>query len=291
MNGLLARGLRRSARAEWRRLAVGLALLLAASAAWHWLRPPLIRVLARSSLGCDVRAPLIQAALRDVCQDRPPPDSTTIRSVFGPGQPVVAWTSPMFGTAPSGTVAASWPYHFADDKFTPIGKLYVPDFINFDWFGDWDGDGQPEALPGFYRQPTLVWVLVRVRRSLNEVAAIIEYDPIRMRASGMGPHWTPPDQGGLYDLIFWRRLRTPAATGVSTMWPTESVARFAWTAPGGILIPQLLPDDGSIRVWTAPDGQPYVFDPNEPVWDVVNRLLPLASSDESEATSQPDPTP
>jgi hypothetical protein len=54
----------------------------------------------------------------------------------------------------------------------------------------------------------------------------------------------------------------------------QLVAIFDWTAPGGILTPRVLPDDGTIQLWSLPDNRPVVFDPNEPLEDVIARLKP-----------------
>ena len=37
----------------------------------------------------------------------------------------------------------------------------------------------------------------------------------------------------------------------------------------------MLPDDGSLLVWTPPDGKPYPFSPDECVDEVARRLLPI----------------
>lgn len=91
------------------------------------------------------------------------------------------------------------------------------------------------------------------------------------------------------ELVLHSWSRGPARFIQMPDWPDQLVAIFDWTAPGGILTPRLLPDDGTIRLWPLPDNQPVVFDPNELLETVVARLRPPDTQPASLPATAPGP--
>jgi len=286
MTGLLARHPRRSTRADWQRLVVGFALVLAMSVAWRALRPAVIHTLACSSVGSH-RLELLSAALQAQFPGSYMGEYDPMYAAAGPGAPFLTWGLIGWEHGPVST------WFFVDGKLRRIGMMRASDV----WItppGDWERDGHPELLvlvswPPVRRSSI---ILVRVRPAANEVVAILDED-IALRPTRPRSYPTPTcvdeDRDGVSELVLHSWSRGPARFIQMPDWPDQLVAIFDWTAPGGILTPRLLPDDGTIRLWPLPDNQPVVFDPNEPLETVVARLRPPDTQPASLPATAPGP--
>lgn len=289
MTAILARHPRKSTRADWRRLAVALVLLVAASVAWRALRPAAIQVLVCSSVGSS-RGELLCTAL----QRRFPAlfigqYAHRVLCTCGPGSAFVAWEHEGWQQDP-GSV-----WFFADGWLRESGILRVSENRSA-WLGDWDRDNHPELLSRLFIDGNFQVVLARVRPGANEIVAALRDEAAarrpRLRSYAI-PACVDEDGDGLSELVLRAWSTGSGRSGSLPDWPDELVAVFDWTAPGGILTPRMLPDDGTVQFWPLPDNRPVVFDPNEPLESVVARLRPPDTQPASlpATPSGPDATP
>jgi hypothetical protein len=266
---------------DLRRL-VAIALTLAfGCVVWRQVRPLLVQELARSSLGCEWRAGLIGAAVCAQYPQLPAMDN---------GWGVQSWrTASSVGVfwriRPPGPDGPSLGYGVADDTLVLRGTVNTQEVVAIPVPGDWDHDGRVElvtsfdALAGADPRPNAnvrSFAVVRLGIDHNEIVAVIlvDYSAWARNFPRLRLEWRDADGHGRAELALMRYTRIQPRT-VGATFSSETVAVFAWDAPGGILRPRLLPDDGSVLVWTPEDGHPLVVATDEPLDPLLARLVPL----------------
>lgn len=267
MMTILARHKRTTTRADWRRLLIAVALLALASLAWRLSRPAVIRAFACSSIGSH-RVPLLRMALQERFPYIPLRENAWLESVRGPGAPFLAWTNHNWIT----DLDSRW--HLSNGRMDYVGVLRA--VCQIASFGDWDQDRYPEAMCLIGEGGELYFVVVRVRPAADEVVVVLPVHISTRNAAAILSvfgSWSDEDGNGTMELIL-RGTRVGGPSAVIRRWPDVIVAIFDWTAPGGVLTPRMLPDDGTVQFWPLPDNRPVVFDPNEPLESVVARLRP-----------------
>jgi hypothetical protein len=135
----------------------------------------------------------------------------------------------------------------------------------------------------------------------NEVAGIIVVDTQQWRkqSTHLWPQWRDENGNGRAELAFVAFKYGRLPSGRMGVLSQETVAVFEWSAPGGVLVPRQIPDDGSFLVWTPEDGKAYEFSPDTVVEDLCRELLPVpedfglpsASQPLSQPTSEPSTQP
>jgi hypothetical protein len=161
----------------------------------------------------------------------------------------------------------AWPvsYILLDDVFNVRGRLRVHGPLWPVPPGDWDNDGRVETTVWCLEQyPHCVIAVVRLGQTENEVAALVHLDVQALLRAGRpqtGAQWQPSDPGAPPDLAFliWPPKPSSGPTQFPSFGPPQTLAVLRWDKPGGVLVPVQLPDDGTVTVWTPPDGQPYRF--------------------------------
>jgi hypothetical protein len=120
------------------------------------------------------------------------------------------------------------------------------------------------------------FAVVRLGVDHDEIVAVIlvDYSAWARGRARVCLEWRDADRHGQAELALMRYKRISPPT-VGAAFSSETVAALAWDAPGGILRPRLLPNDGSVLVWTPEDGQPLVVAADEPLDPLLIRLLPL----------------
>ena len=298
MSDIFNRRCRPSPTVAIRAYVVGLAAVLLASVAWHALRPYVTRSLACSSLGCEPRAKLITGAI-DELYPRP-------RAYVLGGEPMLR----SFRQGDQGGVSwwLDWGQLRPDQAAVARGSIFVAD-RDVDYRGllrseammdpkalsaDWDQDGTVEvtlfafapAEPGYFCE---YWAVVRLGVEANELVGLVAL--VRsVPAGSVVPTcaWCDEDEDGTLEFVF-ARVRLASAGQPSSRG--AAVAVFEWTEPGGVLRPRVVPDDGSMLVWTPPDGRPHRFPADKLVDDVCQELLPAPRDLGAPAASQPASAP
>ena len=281
MNQILSRQPVTKGKKEYRHLVIGLAVLLIASAGWRIVRPIMVNLVACSSVGCWARCDVIAAALRARYPEYPP-------EAMGAGLATLSSCRPAPGTVlwindkefQEQRASASNIIQLADASLNHLGlfRLSPSRFYTSGPHADWDGDGRYEVTCCGYVDDNS-WLLyqhmiIRLGMGSNEIAGLFIVDnshtPQNTTTYAL---WRDEDGDGLNEYVIHRvtvrRLPKPKP------WhgKPETVAVFEWDRPGGVLRPRVLPDDGSITVWTPPDGQPYEFPADAVVDDICQELL------------------
>jgi hypothetical protein len=160
--------------------------------------------------------------------------------------------------------------------------------------GDWDNGGAVEVTvfaiatgePNYFCQ---YWAVIRLGGEANELVGLVALvRSVPAGSAGAIPIWRAEDEDGPLEFVFVPTSLTSAG------WPNlrgEAVAVFEWTEPGGVLRPRVVPDDGSMLVWTPPDGRPYRFPADKLVDEVCRELLPVPKDLGTPPTSQPASAP
>lgn len=270
-------------------IAVGIGLC---AIGWNAVLPWLELSTARSSLGLVTRSVLVDAVVR-------------ARYAATAYEPELVQA---MGGRTGRWVGATWPVRTGagdrSDAFRRLNLWAVADETlavrgtvasevacgpPFSDAGDWDGDGALEVIT----QDTSMWLAVRpstvrvavlrLRSTHNELVGII----------GLKQSLTPPGRSSpravlrpeladlgsdahaelrAYDLTFTRQP--------NGQWGTVGRQRedvgIEWTAPGGVLRPRRLPEDGSVTLWTPPGGTPITFAPDTPIEEVLRIYAPGA---------------
>jgi hypothetical protein len=170
-------------------------------------------------------------------------------------------------------------YGVADETLTLRGTLIADEVARSPQPGDWDHDGRTELVVKFYPHPNAnvgSFGVVRLNADYNEIVAVIlvDYSPWVRSPVYHRLEWRDAYGADRSELAVVRYKRIlPRTTGATSS--SELVAAFVWDAPGGILRPRLLPEDGSVLVWTPEDGRPLVVAADEPLDPLLARLVPL----------------
>jgi len=260
-----------SRRRELRALALAGLALLAASACWHLVRPALTLALARSSVG-SARSELLADALLQLYPDQTGGDAGLLlpvqSSVLRRGR-VVLWR-----TSRMQRVGNSWVtdvrQHVADGDLRYLGSLRtdsgvpVPCPDGFDAAG-----GLTLALMYSVEDPRSSGFLpacgiVRLLRQRADVTGVI----IGPRSSVM---WKDADNDGACEIVFWKFLGRRAGARTGQFQVLASVNLDA----SGIPIAHGLPADGSVAIWTPPEGVPLPIPDDVNAEDFFRELLPL----------------
>ncbi len=288
---------------------IGLACVLVASLAWHGLHARVLRGLARSSVGCDARAKLIAGAIDELYprQRVYVSDGEPILNSYRQGnQGGVCWVISLETPSCEQPTAARGVGMVADLDLNSRGLVHLR---TMRWGipappGDWDGDGAFEVssicIPtgDAFRNPStyhLYWVVIRLGRESNEIVALaaVRHD---VPANTVGPLAIWQDESG-DGIANWVLVTARYSANQQELSPFERLGIFEWSEPGGVLRPRVVPDDGSMLVWTPPSGHPHRFPADKLVDDVCRELLPvpegfgtaLASQPVSAPTSSPAP--
>lgn len=294
---------------EVRRLLAGAGLVVVLSIAWHGLRPYLVRGLARSSGGYAARERLIAAALRDLYPRFPIADRRYggyVWSFRGPSSGLVIWqTQPETEALETGQQARPPKYVFVDERLAYIGRVHSANPPLAALPADWDGDGKFEITMNYSPVVELLrttrtmgpwptrslraWALFRPAPTANEVAGIIVVDlqQWQTRNTLMRPQWRDENGDGRAELAFVASKYGTLPGRRMGVLSQETVAVFEWSAPGGVLVPRQIPDDGSFLVWSPEDGRLHEFSPDTVVEDVCRELLPIPNDFGTPSASQP----
>ncbi len=293
MTAILARRPPPTGLRDWLRLLAAVALLIVASVAWHAARPHVLRACARSSFGLYTRTSLLHAVVSDLHPELPLVNKSSYSplSFRGPGGAYLVADANPSGADPRNPGASPDWHVFFDGAFDVRGSLRI---LGQAWLappGDWDNDGRVETTVWCLQQyPYSLIAVVRLGPTENEVAALIRLDlQALIRASGpqIRPQWQSSDPSALPDLVFllWPRKSPPTPWPFPFFGPPQTIAVLRWDKPARVLVPVQFPGDGSLVVWTPPDGQPYRFGRDQNANDVFNMLLPPPPA------TQPAPAP
>lgn len=313
MSAIFSRRRTSSARSVVCDYVIGLACVLVASLAWHGLRAYVVRALACSSVGCEARAKLITGAIDELYPRQ--------RVYVLGGEPVLR----SYRQGNRGGVAWLVDWAAGSGVQPPsIGSQTAVADANLNWRGslrlqrspwrspdlgvDRDGDGAFEVAVSF--QPgafflynkysgSVYWPVVRVGRESNEIVGLVvtRFDVTRA-GTLLLPGWYDEFGDGTDDWVFpgagspiTALLRGTRPSPPQRPGSSLPVAVFKWTEPGGVLRPRVVPDDGSMLVWTPADGRPYRFPADKLVDEVCQELLPVPEGFGATPASQPASSP
>lgn len=265
---------------EARNLAMVVIILVVSSAAWHGIRGLVLYRVACSSIGCVARRELIAAALRPAHPNVPDHPQFWEFNVARPTW--IAWSSARDNT------------HSGDDSELQRRQVTVADrqlkvrgMIGADRLSsppdDPDGDGRCEVVLRFDLRGDngqLIirrWAVVRLGKEINEIiwVGLADANAWGVRRAAVRPIWRDEDGDGIREFVFTTLeiFRRPQAE-----WgfkPPNTVAVFAWDAPGGMLHPRSMPDDGSILSWTPPEKGPVKVEQDADLDPLLRKLLPV----------------
>lgn len=265
---------------EYRRITVAVFTLLVMAATWHGMRGSLLHQVARSSIGCPGRAELLAAAARRT--DPRFPDQATLRSFDPACRDWIAWvsvretggtTSPMDPIVWEITVTNA----HLEVKGVIVGhSLSTPPV-------DADGDGFCEIVMEVWVPPIkpegnfVWWIVLRLGDEYNEIVCLALKDRGVWHSRNIRPKpvWRDEDGDGQDEFVFITVETARTASGGIVFKPPQTIAVFKWDKPGGMLFPELLPDDAGIVAWTPPNGQPVRVEPDADLEQIVRKLLPV----------------
>jgi hypothetical protein len=299
MSDIFNRRCRTSPTVAIRAYVLGLTTVLLASVAWHTLRPYVTRSLARSSIGCDARAKLIAGTIDELyprLRVRALSGKPMLCSFRHADQGGVSWLMDWQQLPPDKAALAPGLTIVADRDLDYRGLLrsnamsWLPQALP----ADWDQGGAvevtlfaiPTGEPSYFCQ---YWAVIRLGGEANELVGLVALvGSVSAGSAGAIPIWRAEDEDGPLEFVFVPMSLTSAG------WPNlrgEAVAVFEWTAPGGVLRPRVVPDDGSMLVWTPADGRPYRFPVDKLVDDICQELLPVPEDFGATPASQPASAP
>jgi hypothetical protein len=270
---------------DLRRLVILLPALALVCVTWHLVRPALVLALARSSLGCESRAGLVGAALHarypQLCAMYDGWWAVVVQSWRTANSAGVFWNI----RPPGQPVGPSVSYGVADETLTLRGTVMTQYLPISSVPGDWDNDGRVELVTNFAPLTTTHFrsnasvpgsAILRLGIDHNEIVAalLVDYSSLSRGSDSLQLEWRAADGKGGAELLLMRYTRAPSGTAGARM-SSEVIAALDWDAPGGILRPRLLPDDGSVLVWTPKDGHPLAVAVDEPLDPLLVRLVPL----------------
>lgn len=281
------------------RLILALGILSAFSGIWRLGRPAIVAQLARSSVGCPGRGPLIAAGLRLEGHSLPSdrrlfdwPDSyedLDLRSHSEPRPGWVAWYEWEQSTAAPGGSTLWKTLRFADADLRPRGVLtWNTDDVHIDSDplaaapGDYDGDGLWECLLSLRAthdrglEPGFGYAVVRAGDARTELCAYILVDtPVfSQRRSSIGVTWQDVDGDGSTELVLYSQRYWFDADRRFHTEPNQTRAVLAWTRPGGVLVPIVLPEEGGVYVTTPDPAGPAAVPAGEDIAPLLRRFRP-----------------
>jgi hypothetical protein len=117
--------------------------------------------------------------------------------------------------------------------------------------------------------------LVRLLGQRTEVTGVII-------GPGRSACWKDTDNDGAFEIVFWKFVRArPGQVQVMASVKLD---------PNGVPITDALPADGSVLVWTPPDGVPLPIPEDVKAEDFFRQLLPLPDGFGTSPTSAPTST-
>ena len=295
MNDLLERTNAAVSRRDRRRSIIIVCAIVLGSIAWYVAHPAIIHTAARYSLGCHWRHELFAAALRNAGQTVAEP-AELIQSFRDPSPGSVVWqlndrvVLPPY-PQPLTTIG------LADANFAMRGTWRYRNQANSasDPPADADHDGAYELILSVYDNDTNsgTFGVVRIHEDANEVVGLFTINyASRGRSPGsvelFGMYW---DSSGGHTVLAIDSITAISKPPTYIEAGRERLVTFAWSAPGGILIPQQIPERSLLHVWQPPNGQPYRFSPDTPIEDVFDELLPVPDEWRCPPVSAPVPTP
>ena len=266
-----------------------LAALSGLSAVWYVSRPAIVRSVARSNIGCDGHTQLLAAAIAMRY-----PKMELERFTLGGGlshanvdsfgdcaQGFLTWYTqdpapPMpllVGSVPLQTLV------LADQELNLLGRIQ-----HRGWFS-------AEPLLAEHGAETPAWLVsYETSQSLSGRAvliasmALVKFDRQQPAVAGLilihsprahpWPSWTDSDGDGRYELTLDVRTYGRLPSGAFGITSTVTVASFELDEQG-IPRPRQVPSDGSVLLWTPPDGQPVPVPADMPIEDSCGHLLPI----------------
>ncbi|HUU98407.1 MAG TPA: hypothetical protein VM487_21955 [Phycisphaerae bacterium] len=299
MSDIFNRRCRRSPTVAIRAYVVGLAAVLLASVAWHAFHPYVIRALARSSVGCEARVELIAGAIDELYprqRVRVLGGKPMLRSYRQGDRGGVSWLMDWGRLRPDQAAVAPGLAAVGDLDLNYCGRLRSQAMTGDPQAlpGDWDQDGSIEVMPfaiaaaerGYW---SVYWAVVRLGGKANELVGLVAIGSSTAGGAIQAtPGWPDEHDDGTFEWVFATMPR-PSADGTTSC--AEAIAIFEWTEPGGVLRPRVLPDDGSMLIWTPASGRPYPFPADKLVDEVCQELLPVPEGFGAAPASQPASAP
>ncbi len=281
-------------RGQWKHLPIIIVAILGASALWRAADEHLIYRLGCSSVGCRWRRPLTQAALLWRNPKLPEGIWTVGHTLPRPGWLMLSWAGETLSIRRGVHTRRSWSAvanQHLDLKgtFVSLYTLSAPP-------EDIDGDRRLEVVLychpyGLEKADDLShWAVLRLGQDVNELICVAQLDPKPWSAKmiRVKPIWKDEDQDGQGELTLVTMKISRKPDGRLRFDPPRTVAVFGWTEPGGVLVPQKLPPDGSITFWQPPDGKPMVIEQQADLSDVLRKLMPKPTT---RPATQTAPTP
>jgi hypothetical protein len=147
-----------------------------------------------------------------------------------------------------------------------------------------DGDGRWEIATQFGAErgtrqflfASSRWAIVRLDGNRAELLAVAWVNDRRFNREStiIDPMWQDEDGDGMRELSLLGVTAAPGQGGRPSL-QHKVLASLDWTGVGGVMVPAHLPDDGSIRVWTPPDGRPIRFSADEDIEPLLDRVFPV----------------
>jgi hypothetical protein len=234
-----------SRRREVHTLLIAVLMIVAAGVLWHLIRPTVTLALARGGIPWAGRERFLGQVLQDLY-----PDLIGYKGVAWPyllrrGR-VAIWRT-------------ASQQHLFDGALRRVGSVwsYLQLLPCPDGFDD-DGGlklALPYHLPGAAGRSSAACGLIRLRQHTAVVTGVIV-------APGISSVWKDTNNDGELEIAFWTA-------------PPFRVTTSIKLDRSGIPIPDALPTDGSVLVWTPPDGRPRPIPDRVEATEFFRQLLPL----------------